>query len=580
MRRVHWLAVILCSAWLGCDDTSSSDTAAQAPATESATEAPQGGDPMGQPEGQLDAGVERLDEQPSEPVVRLDSSKTPPVVLPAFTPGTAREIVFWVKLTEGRAKRLHVPPVRVVADVEVLSRNPEQAQIRWTPRSIEIPRTDGVDEAFLTAFRAALAPSDPPTTYTLETDSWNALEALPWPAPQDEHANAVASALRLALGHLAITTPPEGLSKGASWTMQRSLDVFGLTTWERVQSTATKLDGNQLEVKGSVAFMAPSRAVGEIPTTATAFGAPVTALEGEAKLRARFDLAAGLPVDMQLQGTLTLAVTDGTTKRVGFEVRADENYLAHPDPRVTLRGEVTPGGLIVGKAPAGTKVWFNKTKLPVSEEGDFVLGFGLNAPPRALLAFSFDDGPPIRHILHLAPRSFEPEAIDGLPEEYVNYDKETKRALAQSKTRIGKVRGKASSVPHYRDGFAWPARGKITSTYGRKRILNGEEKGVHWGVDIAGRKGAAVKAPAPGVVVFAEQDVPLSGNLLIIDHGHGLTSSFLHLQKIKVKVGDEVKQGQTIATLGNTGRSTGPHLDWRMNWLDARIDPQLLVPPR
>ena len=234
----------------------------------------------------------------------------------------------------------------------------------------------------------------------------------------------------------------------------------------------------------------------------------------------------------------------------------------------------------MGKVPPGTKVWFNKGKRPVSDEGDFVIGFGRDAPPRALLAFSFDDGPPIRHILHVGDRTFEPEAIDGLPDEFVNPDKETKRALAKSRKRIEKVRGKSSTVAFYRDGFVWPAKGKITSTYGRKRILNGEEKSYHWGVDIAGRVGSPVKAPAAGVIVFAEEDVPLSGNLVIVDHGHGVTSSFLHLQKIKVKVGDEVKQGQTIATLGNTGRSTGPHLDWRMNLRDTRIDPQLLVPPR
>ncbi len=573
MRRSGWLALVLCSAWLGCDEPSPDTTPAPKDAApEAAQEAA--------PEPTLDAGVELIEDLPLEPLVRLGSSKTPPAPLPAFVPGTTREFVFSVKLTEGRKKVLHVPEVRVVADLEVLTRTQDAAQIRWTPRELQIPNTEGADEAFLTTFRGALTPSDPPTAYTLQTDAYNTLEALPWPASQDTNASTVASALELSLGHLAVATPPEGLSKGASWTTQRSVDLFGMPTWQRIESTATKLDGNQLEVKGSVVFTAPVADAEVLPTPVTAFGAQVTSIWGEGKLRARYDLAAGAPVDMQLQGTLSMAVTDGTTKRIGFEVRADENYLAHPDARVALRGEVTNGGLVVGKAPAGTKVWFNKKKLPVSDEGDFVFGFGRNAPPRALLAFSFEDGPPIRHILHVADRRFEPEAIDGLPEAYVNYDKETKRALAKSKTRIAKVRGKVSKVPRYRDGFVWPAKGKLTSTYGRKRILNGQEKGFHWGVDIAGRKGKPIKAPAGGVVVFAEEDVPLSGNLLIIDHGHGLTSSFLHLQKIKVKVGDEVKRGQTIATLGNTGRSTGPHLDWRMNWLDTRVDPQLLVPPR
>lgn len=320
---------------------------------------------------------------------------------------------------------------------------------------------------------------------------------------------------------------------------------------------------------------------GDPPATpANAFGMQVTAVQGKASLVARYDLVAGLPVDLQVKGTLTLTGADGGTKAVKVEVRADENYMAQPDPRVALTGEITDGGLVIGKAPPGTKVWFNKSALPVSDEGDFVFGFGRDAPPRALLAFSFEGGPPIRHILHVAPRTFEPEAIDGLPEEYVNLEKTTKKELAKSRRQVDKVRSKVSKVPYYRDGFIWPAKGKITSTYGRNRILNGQDKSYHWGVDIAGRVGKPVKAPAAGVVVLAEEDVPLSGNLLIIDHGHGVTSSFLHLQKFKVKVGDEVKQGQTVATLGNTGRSTGPHLDWRMNVGDTRIDPQLLVPPR
>jgi murein DD-endopeptidase MepM/ murein hydrolase activator NlpD len=139
------------------------------------------------------------------------------------------------------------------------------------------------------------------------------------------------------------------------------------------------------------------------------------------------------------------------------------------------------------------------------------------------------------------------------------------------------VRKRASEVAYYRDGFRWPVKGKITSTYGRKRVLNDEDHDYHWGVDVAVPVGKKIKAPAAGVVVLAEMDVPLSGNLLILDHGHGLTSSFLHLQKFKVKEGDVVKAGQVIATSGNSGRSTGPHLDWRMNLFDTRIDPQTVV---
>ena len=557
-------------AGLACE----TETAPEAPRELAAPAPAEQPAPPEEEEIEVDPGTAVADDLPLEPLVQLGASKNPPEPLPAFAPGTMRELVFEVRLQEKKA--LHVPLVRLAANTQLLERGAESLKLQWTPVQVVLPSTEGVDEAFLTAFQAALAPTDPPTTYTLDGDAWGSVTTLPWPASESAHVGTVAGGLHLALSHVVLPTPPAGLSKGAPWIVQRSLPVFGVSTWERIDAQAKKIDGDQLEVKADVVFTP-----GDPPATpANAFGMQVTAVQGKASLVARYDLVAGLPVDLQVKGTLTLTGADGGTKAVKVEVRADENYMAQPDPRVALTGEITDGGLVIGKAPPGTKVWFNKSALPVSDEGDFVFGFGRDAPPRALLAFSFEGGPPIRHILHVAPRTFEPEAIDGLPEEYVNLEKTTKKELAKSRRQVDKVRSKVSKVPYYRDGFIWPAKGKITSTYGRNRILNGQDKSYHWGVDIAGRVGKPVKAPAAGVVVLAEEDVPLSGNLLIIDHGHGVTSSFLHLQKFKVKVGDEVKQGQTVATLGNTGRSTGPHLDWRMNVGDTRIDPQLLVPPR
>jgi murein DD-endopeptidase MepM/ murein hydrolase activator NlpD len=159
----------------------------------------------------------------------------------------------------------------------------------------------------------------------------------------------------------------------------------------------------------------------------------------------------------------------------------------------------------------------------------------------------------------------------------VDYDNETERELARSRKRVGKVRGKETKHTFFKQGWRWPVKGRVTSTYGRKRILNGKERGIHWGLDIAAPVGQKVRAPAPGIVVLAESGVPLSGTLLILDHGHGLTSSFLHLSQITVQVGDTVKAGQVIAKTGNSGRTTGPHLDWRMNLESIRIDPQLLL---
>jgi murein DD-endopeptidase MepM/ murein hydrolase activator NlpD len=131
----------------------------------------------------------------------------------------------------------------------------------------------------------------------------------------------------------------------------------------------------------------------------------------------------------------------------------------------------------------------------------------------------------------------------------------------------------------YNDGFIWPVTGKITSHYGVSRVLNGTDGGIHWGVDIAVKTGTPVKAPACGTVVFTDADIPLSGGTLILDHGQGLTSTFIHLSGFKKKVGDKVKQGEVLAASGATGRTTGPHLDWRMNYFEVRVDPELLAPP-
>ncbi len=515
---------------------------------------------------------------PTEPFVRLAEASAKTGALPARVLGSATRIVLEVKLTEGKRKLLHVPVTRVTSDVSLRESNGEGTQYAWTPRETHTVTSEGVEPEFLTKFEAALAPADPPATVALGPNPWGVAGPLAWPASEDAHAKTVASGLRLALSHLALPVPPQGLGKGTVWEINRRISLFGVPAWQHLQCKAKKIEGNQVEVTCEVEFnLVEGEAVAALP-----FGVPrLDALHGTAKLRARYDAASATPIDMQLIGSLDITSGEGSkAKRFGFEVRADEDYAAKPDPRVTLTGTLTDGGLVIGKVPPGTKVWFNKRKLAVSEQGDFVIGFGRTAPPRALLAFSFDEGPTIRRILHVADRTFEPEAIDGLPPEMVDLDRETKRALTKSKKRIEKIRGKSSDVAYYAEGFAWPARGKITSTYGRKRILNGDDHGFHWGIDIASKAGTKVKAPAGGVVVFAEKDVPLSGNLVIVDHGHGVTSSFLHLQKIKVKVGDVVRRGQTIATLGNTGRSTGPHLDWRMNLFETRVDPQLLVPAR
>ena len=142
---------------------------------------------------------------------------------------------------------------------------------------------------------------------------------------------------------------------------------------------------------------------------------------------------------------------------------------------------------------------------------------------------------------------------------------------------VASARARRDQRTDYAAPFAWPARGRISGVYGSQRILNGEPRRPHFGVDVAAPTGTPVYAPAPGIVTLAHEDMYFSGGTLIIDHGHGLSSSFLHLSEILVEAGTYVSRGDLIARIGATGRASGPHLDWRMNWLDRRVDPQRLV---
>jgi murein DD-endopeptidase MepM/ murein hydrolase activator NlpD len=517
------------------------------------------------------------DEVPLEPLVRLVSAgKGKEHTLPPRTPGTERRMVVEVRITEGTKKVLHLPATRLTGDVVLDGIDDTGSRWRWTPRtSTVLVSGDGVDPEFLVKFEAALAPGDAPAALPMVTDRWDAVTDLRWPTGDDPHAGRIGAALRLALGHLAIPVPTFTMNEGTRWEVRRRVDILGIPAWQTLACTAKTIEGPQLEVNATVSYVLAA----DEPITGTPLGlADVVGLSGKGKLRARYDLPSATTVDLELTGTLEVrTAAEAKPKRFGFELHVDEDYMAKPDPRVTLKGELTQGGLVIGVVPAGTKVWFDKEPVMVSPEGDFLFGFGRDAEPRALLSFAFAGGATERHVVHVADREFEPEVIDGLPPEMVELDRETRVALAKSRTKVTRVRKRASEVAYYRDGFRWPVKGKITSTYGRKRVLNDEDHDYHWGVDVAVPVGKKIKAPAAGVVVLAEMDVPLSGNLLILDHGHGLTSSFLHLQKFKVKEGDVVKAGQVIATSGNSGRSTGPHLDWRMNLFDTRIDPQTVV---
>ncbi len=254
-------------------------------------------------------------------------------------------------------------------------------------------------------------------------------------------------------------------------------------------------------------------------------------------------------------------------------VQADPSHLV-------LKGNPIQGGLVVAKIDGKVaRIDFPGHRATVSDDGDLPIAFFRNAPPVEKMVIHFKDGSILEHVFNIEQRTYATEKINGLPEDEVKLDPKAARANNSAEARIEAVRMKPSDKTCWKDGFRWPVVGKITSHYGLTRILNGIDGGVHWGVDIAVPTGTAIKAPACGTIVFAETGDPLSGTTLVLDHGHGVTSTFLHLSGFSKKVGDEVKQGDTIAKSGDTGRATGAHLDWRMNYFEVRIDPELLAPP-
>lgn len=248
--------------------------------------------------------------------------------------------------------------------------------------------------------------------------------------------------------------------------------------------------------------------------------------------------------------------------------------------KIQLQGDFIQGGMVIGQGAQGAQVWQDGKSVRVSDNGVFILGFGRDMPKTSALKIRYADGSVEQQNLIVKRREYAIQRIDGLPKRHVTpHSKEDLKRIRRDITLAKKARKRDDARLDFMADFIWPATGPISGVYGSQRILNGKPRRPHFGVDIARPTGTLVVAPADGIITLAEPDMFFSGGTLIIDHGHRLTSSMLHLHKILVKVGDSVKQGQVIAQIGATGRVTGPHLDWRMNLRGHRIDPQLLVPP-
>jgi murein DD-endopeptidase MepM/ murein hydrolase activator NlpD len=241
-------------------------------------------------------------------------------------------------------------------------------------------------------------------------------------------------------------------------------------------------------------------------------------------------------------------------------------------------GTLSQGGLILGTAPAGSRtVTLNGKPIALSPDGRFLAGFDRDAGPEALLTATFADGRNVTQSLTITPRAWRIERLDTLP-KFPAPDPVFAKLRPPELAQIVAARARITDAQGWRQTFAWPATGRISGLFGSQRIYKGEPGSYHSGTDIAKPTGAIVTAPADGVVILAaDHPFTLEGNLLMIDHGMGLNSAFLHLSRIDVKPGDHVTKGQPIGASGMTGRATGPHLHWALRWNDAKLDPMLVA---
>ncbi len=250
--------------------------------------------------------------------------------------------------------------------------------------------------------------------------------------------------------------------------------------------------------------------------------------------------------------------------------------LAAQATSLNIQGEWQQGAVITGRAPTDVVVEYQQRKLRLTAAGEFVLGIGRDAPETVTLV-TIKNGQRENHNFAVKQRVYDIQRVEGVPQATVEPSKEQAERIKREGALVAKARKVDLPLSYFTQTFRWPLVGPISGVYGSQRVYNGIPKTPHFGVDIAMPVGAPVQAPATGKVTLVHPDMFLSGGTLIIDHGHGLSSTFIHLSKILVKSGETVTQGQKIALVGKTGRASGPHLHWAMNWFEERVDPRLLI---
>lgn len=247
-----------------------------------------------------------------------------------------------------------------------------------------------------------------------------------------------------------------------------------------------------------------------------------------------------------------------------------------------LPARVSQGAMVIGEAEPGSDVRVSGRKLRVDADGRFVFGVGRDekGPVEVSIQPAGGSGSAQTARIAITPRDWPIQRINGVPPSTVNPPPKIAERIAGENALIVAARKTDSSNTDYVQTFIWPVEGRISGRFGNQRIYNGTPKSPHSGMDIAAGTGTPIRAPAGGKITLAQKDFYLTGGTVMIDHGHGIGSNFLHMSRLDVKAGDVVKQGDVIGAVGSTGRSTGPHLHWGMSWFDTRIDPLLVLPAK
>ncbi len=243
---------------------------------------------------------------------------------------------------------------------------------------------------------------------------------------------------------------------------------------------------------------------------------------------------------------------------------------------VEFKGKFLQGHYIIGITDPSAKIIIDKKKVKVSKDGFFVFGLDRDRKFDVTITKNLNGKKEII-IKKILKRKYNIQRIDGLPESKVTPPESVYKRIREENNMIGEARAINSNLPFFKNQFIMPVEGIISGVYGSQRILNGKPKWPHYGIDIAAKKGTMIKSSGSGTVTMAEDDLYYTGGTIIMDHGHGISTIYSHLENVLVSVGDKINQGDIIGTVGSTGRSTGPHLDFRINWFQTRLDPMSVL---